>query len=246
MINSSTPLHSKLLLFLSFLAYMSLLLSNIPYIHLSLLQALYSSFFLISLSAILFSSLSSCLSDLRQTRLGPQHAPLHHARFLSIPRFWPPSSLNRRLCWGRDWGNGEGERGQLLVWVLHDSCCPVMKLGRSFKCLVCNGVSGTGLSFSPNSAFSAARRDPSLHDPPSPTHPLRRRSNCTLPRRGHTHTNRHTQRLPTAAGVSEQQKWPIFSPFHLNNKQGGVLKWAKGREKGNWADKGYCKSEETE
>lgn len=36
-----------------------------------------------------------------------------------------------------------------------------------------------------------------------------------------------TQRLPAAAGVSERQKWPIFSPFHLNNKQGLVLKWAK-------------------
>lgn len=114
--------------------------------------------------------------------------------------------------------------------MLHDSCCPVMKPVESFKCLVYNGVLGTGLSFSPNSAFSATRHDLSLQAP-RPSHPYC--GNCTLPWRTHTHrqtlirTRAHTQRLPTAAGVSERQKWPIFSPFHLNNKQGVMLKWAR-------------------
>lgn len=106
---------------------------------------------------------------------------------------------------------------------------------------------GRGLSFSPNSAFSAARHDPSLHVPPASLAPPCCGS-CTLPgTRAQTHTDgavrERARRLQTAAGVSERQKWPIFSGFHLNNKQGGVLKWARGRGGGNWADKGYWESE---
>lgn len=116
---------------------------------------------------------------------------------------------------------------------------PCNEAVQSFKCLVYNGVLGTGLSFSPNSAFSAVRHDPSLQAPaPHTPTVVTAHYRCM-----HTYTHTHTQRLPTAAGVSERRKWPIFSPFHLNNKQGVMCKIEKGREKRNWADKGYFESQ---
>lgn len=75
-------------------------------------------------------------------------------------------------------------------------------------------------------------------------HPYR--GNSTLKQHAHSHlcahrhahshlcARRHRERLPTAAGISEWQKCPIFSPFHLNNKQGIVLKlaWEESKEIG--------------
>lgn len=241
---SSTPLLSKLHLFLS--SHLSLpicssisLIFNIFYILFFpsptfLSSKPYNIFFLIFISAMLLpsSSLSSsCLSDLRQKRLGPQHAPLHSSPFLSISCSWPSSSLNRRLYWGRDWGNGEGEGGELLVWVLHDSCCPVMKLGRSFKCLVCNGVSGTGLSFSPNSAFSAARRDPSLHAPAPRTtfaaavtahYPVA----CT-----NTHQQAHAA-ITDSCGSFWAAKVANFLSLPFKQQTGRCVKMGKGKREG--------------
>lgn len=91
----------------------------------------------------------------------------------------------------------DGYLGRARFWM---SAASFMKLVQSFKCPPCNGLSGTGLSFSTNSSFSTARRDP--HPPPPCC------GNCTLQRQ-----RARTQRLRTAAG-----KVANFL-FHLNNKQ---------------------------
>lgn len=147
---------------------------------------------------------------------------------------WHSSSLNRRLFWRSE---RAAERGQLLAWMLNDSCCPLIKHVHFFKGLVCNGVSATGLSFPPNSAFFNAMtlfsKAPHLMYPYCGNHTLP--GACT---RMHT----YKLQLLAAAGVSERQKWPIFSAFHLNNKQGVRSKLAVGKEKQNCADKSYCES----